>query len=128
MKWLNGKADTLLKRDKRRGKPYAQTATKSFYKKEIHKAVMKSGEKDPFTGAMLEWKLICTWDPHDQPDGYRKKFYHIPTVDHVVGDVLEFEICSLQVNDSKIDMSPDEFIEFCAQVTAYRMSAVKSRA
>jgi hypothetical protein len=120
VKWLNNKADTLLKRDKKRGKPYAIDAEESDYKKEIHRAVMKSGPEDPYTGEPLAWELIGTWDSHAQPDGYKRRFYNMPTVDHIVADVLEFEICSWQSNDAKSDMTPVEFVDFCGKVTAHR--------
>jgi hypothetical protein len=120
VKWLNKKAENLFIRDKKRGKPYAKNATKQMYKKEIHKAVLESGDNDPYTGEPLAWELICTWKPDDQPDGYKKQFDHMPTVDHVVGDALEFEICSFQANDAKSDMTPGEFIQFCKKVAAYR--------
>jgi hypothetical protein len=120
IKWLNNKADTLLKRDKKRGKAYARIATKSLYKKKIHQAVFASGTIDPYTGETLAWELISKWDSHEHPDGYKKKFYLMPTVDHVTPDVLEFEICSWKANDAKSDMSPKEFVEFCGKVAKFR--------
>jgi hypothetical protein len=120
-KWLTNKADTLLKRDQKRRKPYAMTVTKSVYKEKIHKAVMDNGQYDPYTGDSLKWELISTWDTsHDQPGGYKKHFALMPTVDHVDPDVLDFEICSLQSNDCKSDFRPEEFIEYCKKVVEHR--------
>jgi hypothetical protein len=119
VKWLNNKADTLIKRDKKRGKPYAATATESTYKKEIHKAVLNGGELDPYTGEALAWELISTWIPKKQPDGYKRRFSLMPTVDHVTADKLKFEICSWQTNDAKSDLSPEEFVELCKKVVTY---------
>ena len=127
-KWLNCKADTLLKRDKKRGKAYAATATKSVYKAKIHQAVANHGEYDPYTGRPLAWELIATWDTsHQQPDGYKKQFALMPTVDHVTPDELEFEICSWRINDSKNDLTPEEFVGLCGNVAAYcsRQSAAQ---
>jgi hypothetical protein len=110
----------LLKRDKKRGKPYAMNVSTQKYKQEIHKTVAKSGANDPYTAEPLAWELICTWNPHNKPDGYKKQFNRMPTVDHIVGDALEFEICSWQANGAKSDMTPAEFIKFCKKVAAYR--------
>jgi hypothetical protein len=121
VKWLNNKADTLIKRDKKRGKPYAAVVTASVYKNKIHEAVMNGGEYDPYTGEALAWELISTWDTKkQQPDGYKRKFSLMPTVDHVTEDSLQFEICSWRTNDSKSDLSPEEFVEFCGKVIKYR--------
>jgi len=122
IKWLNNKADTLLKRDKSRGKPYAAKATESEYKKEIHRAVLDGGERDPYTGEKLEWELISKWDSKEKhPDGYKRKFLLMPTVDHVFSDGLKFEICSWRTNDGKADLSPKEFVEFCGLVARHSM-------
>jgi hypothetical protein len=116
-KWLNVKAITLLKRDRKRKKAYAVAATMPVYKSKIHNAVNAGGERDPYTGEELAWELIMTWDTsHDQPDGYKKKFALMPTVDHTNPDVLEFEICSWEINDAKCDLDPTEFVALCKKV------------
>jgi len=121
-KWLRGKGNNLLRRDKKRGKPYAANATQGVYKEKIHKAVIAGNGRDPYTGDMLAWELIGTWDTsHNQPDGYKKQFALMPTVDHIDPDVLEFEICSWQSNGCKSDFKPDEFVEFCKRVVEYRL-------
>ena len=120
-KWLRNKADTLLKRDKKRRRPYALAATVAVYKGKIHTAVTESGERDPYTGETLAWDLISTWDTsHDQPEGYKRRFALMPTVDHVTPDVLHFEICSLRINAAKSALSPAEFVELCQRVVLYR--------
>jgi hypothetical protein len=122
-RWLRNKADTLLKRDKKRGKPYAASATRSNYEQVIHQAILTGGLCDPFTGEALDWKLIGTWDTtRKQPDGYKKEFALMPTVDHVREDSLEFEICSFRVNEAKADLEPDKFVELCKKVAAYRLA------
>jgi hypothetical protein len=111
----------LLKRDKKRKKPYALNTTPSVYKAKIPEAVLNNGQIDPYTGETLTWELIGVWDTsHDQPDGYKRKFALLPTVDHITPDELEFEICSWEINDSKADLLPEEFINQCGKVVAYR--------
>jgi hypothetical protein len=120
-KWLNNKAWILLKRDKKRRKPYAASATRRTYKQLIHQAIVEAGEYDPFTGDALAWELIGTWDTsHEQPEGYKKQFALMPTVDHIDSDLLEFEICSSQSNDCKSDLNPAEFVAYCKRVAQYR--------
>jgi|WetSurMetagenome_2_1015567.scaffolds.fasta_scaffold92801_3 hypothetical protein len=120
-KWLTNKADTLLKRDRKHGKPYAMDITKSMYKEKIHKAVVDSGQYDPYTGDLLKWELISTWDTsHEQPGGYKKQFSLMPTVDHIDPDMLEFEICSWQTNDCKAGLNPGEFVALCKKIANYR--------
>jgi hypothetical protein len=121
VKWLDVKADSLLSRDKKRGKPYALNTTQAAYKREIYKAVLNSGEYDPYTGDPLAWELIGEWDTGtDQPDGYKKRFRLMPTVDHITPDALEFEICAWQVNDAKAGLNPGEFVELCKKVVKRR--------
>ena len=126
IKWLNVKADSLLSGDKRRGKPYAQNVTQAQYKEHIYKAVMKSSDRDPYTGDALEWELIGTWDTSiDHSESYKKQFALIPTVDHVSPDALEFEICSWLVNECKSYLEPEEFVELCKKVVKNRCSERK---
>ena len=120
-KWLENKADTLLKRDRKRRKPYAAAATKSIYKQKIHAAVCAGGERDPFTGDKLAWELISKWDTsHEQEPGYKKQFALMPTVDHIDPDLLEFEICSWLTNDCKSDLDPAGFVALCRRIAHYR--------
>jgi hypothetical protein len=122
-KWLDNKADTLLKRDRKRGRPYAAAATDAFYKQLIHRAIMEAGEFDPFTGDRLAWELISTWDTspaHAPEPGYRKKFALMPTVDHIDPELCAFEICALQTNACKSDLDPAEFVAFCRRVAGFK--------
>lgn len=120
-RWLHIKAATLLKRDKKRHKPYASGATDAVYKGKIHAVVTDGGQYDPYTGEPLAWELISKWDTTKvHPDGYKKQFALMPTVDHITPDVLEFEICSWQINDAKSDLDPAEFVELCKRVVRYR--------
>ena len=86
-KWLDNKADTLLKRDKKRRKPYARAATDRLYKEKIHKAIIDNGRCDPFTGDPLDWKLIKTWDTsstHGLPKG-RLEYFRFYLYQHPEG-------------------------------------------
>jgi hypothetical protein len=124
IKWLRNKADTLLKRDKKRNKPYARNAGKAAYKAYIHQAVLTAGNFDPYTGEPMQWELIGTWDPaaaREGSDTYKKQFAMMPTVDHkdCQSDLLQFEICTWQINDCKCDLTPTDFIKMCRKVTRY---------
>jgi hypothetical protein len=112
--WLNAKANTMLRRDRKRGKAFAWEASKATYKGKIYDAIRKCGERDPFTGELLDWDLIGKWD--SSTERVMEKFALMPTVDHIDPDVLEFEICSWLVNDSKSYMTPAEFVAFCRKV------------
>ncbi len=58
-KWLERKARTHAKRDKKRG---YENATRSNYKEKIYDAVEKSEGKDFYTGEELNWELIGKYD------------------------------------------------------------------
>jgi hypothetical protein len=123
-KWLRVKADYLLERDKKRHKPYAAAATQRTYAEKIHQAVAENGMCDPYTGDRLAWELIGSWDTsHEQPEGYKRKFALMPTVDHKTPDALDFEICAWITNECKTDLGPEEFVEFCRKVVNYRSPA-----
>jgi hypothetical protein len=118
-KWLYCKADTMLKRDKKRGKPYARAATTATYKGKIYEAVLKSGDYDPYTGDPLAWELIGTWDTSTaHSEEYKRQYALMPTIDHADPDVLAFEICSWLVNECKSYLTPEEFKSLCRRVVA----------
>jgi hypothetical protein len=122
-RWLTIKAATLLDRDKKRGMPYASGATKSVYKEKLHAAIIAGGKDDPYTGDPLRWDLISKWDTSRTHEaGYKKLFALMPTADHVRpdADVLEFAICSWEINDAKSDLDPDEFVALCTKVVVFR--------
>ena len=114
-KWLDIKAETLLSRDRNRGKPYAVNASKSGYKQQIYKAVVKSGDRDPYTDDPLAWELIGEWDTASKhPDGYKKKFALIPTVDHASSDapdMMPFFLASVCQN-----YFVEPMIRFCMKI------------
>ncbi len=106
-------------RDKKRGMPYARTTTIATYKGKIYDAALKSGDHDPFTGDLLAWEQIGTWDTSEtHEEHYKEQFALMPTVDHSNPDAFDLEICSWLVNDSKSYLTPDGFRALCRKVVA----------
>lgn len=121
-KWLHRKAQSHLKRDKRRGNI---SATGKQYKEAIHKAVLDCEGKDAYTGEELDWKLLSEYNNEKSKKGgrtYKKSFALLPTVDHVGDGTREanFKICSWRTNDSKNDLTLDEFKALCKKVLEYK--------
>jgi hypothetical protein len=120
-KWLRNRADKIIKRDRNRNKSYVVNMSIRDYAEKIHAAVLSGGQFDPYSGEKMDWKLICKWDTSkNQPDGYKKEFAMMPTVDHVHADILEFEICSWKTNTAKADLEPDVFIALCKKIAKYK--------
>lgn len=120
-KWLDRKASTHYKRDKKRGN---NKITRSEYKRAIHNAVLQGGQFDAYTGEMLHWELIRHYDNEKAKKGrkkYKKKFAKLPTVDHVDDGMGEpnFNICSWQINDCKSDLMLSEFLDICKAVLKF---------
>lgn len=117
-KWLDRKATTHVLRDRKRWKIPLSVAA---YKKAIHAAVVETGKRDSYTGELMDWGLISKYDNAKSMSGgtvYKKKFAMLPTVDHA-GDArgdINFRICSWRTNDSKSDLTLEEFIELCRKV------------
>jgi len=120
-RWLTRKAAAYRKRDRRRGNT---GATIESYKRAIHDAVCRSQGCDAYTGEMLDWRLISTYDNARSKVGrrvYKDSLALLPTVDHV-GDGLsgaDFKICGWQTNDCKSSLSYLDFIAFCRRVIAH---------
>ena len=109
-RWLQPKAAAHVKRDRKR----QRTCTVARYKAEIHAAVCDSGHIDFYTGEHLDWRLISTYDNESSKNGrtkYKKTLALLPTVDHTIDKNGEpkFVICSWLVNDSKSDLTVEEF-------------------
>ena len=121
IRWLDRKARAHVKRDRGRGNTQALQAE---YKEAIHRAVLDGGEKDAYTGEVLDWSLISTYDNRESKRGgraYKRNFALLPTVDHV-GDGLgapDFRICSWRTNDAKSDLEFQEFLALCNRVVEY---------
>ncbi len=122
-KWLDTRAKQEYKRDVALKRPCAKAASKSLYKQAIHNAVVAGNGVDPFTGTWLQWDLIETWG-NAAPRAIanrEKEFSLLPTVDHTDPSSanLEFEICSWLVNDSKGNLSAQEYVDYCGRVVGY---------
>ncbi len=120
-KWLQRKSQTHYRRDKRRGN---ETATGAEYKMAIHQAVIKCDGKDAYTQEALDWQLLSKYDnkkSQEQGRKYKKQFSLLPSVDHV-GDgtgKADFKICSWRTNDSKSDMSMEEYVKLCKRIVEF---------
>jgi hypothetical protein len=126
LRWLDRKATAHMRRDRKRGNA---EATRRAYMRAIHEAVITSGGIDAYTGEVLAWELISTYNNEESKAGrrvYKRSLCSLPTVDHV-GDGLgvpDFKICSWRTNDCKNDLSHDELIEFCRAVLQHHEGAM----
>jgi hypothetical protein len=91
----------------------------------VHRAVIRCGGKDEYTGENLEWRLVGTYDnAQSKAKGapYKRKFRSMPTVDHVQGEdgrpasLDDLRICSWELNDAKGDLSLQQFKALCRKV------------
>ena len=117
-KWLGPKATAHVKRDSKRAQ---SGVTNSLYKEAIHAAVILSNGLDAYTGELLDWKLISTYNNEESKKGkhgYKASLAMLPTVDHVSAGATEgsFCICAWQTNDEKHDLSTERFFELCMKV------------
>jgi hypothetical protein len=117
-RWLQRKATTHARRDRKRGNA---SATISRYKQAIHNAVTVSSGCDAYTGEELNWSLISQYDNEKSKKfgrSYKKELAALPTIDHV-GDGLgepDFVISSWRTNDAKHDLTIEEFLLLCEAV------------
>ena len=121
-RWLQRKAEAHAKRDRRR---FGEQCTISGYKVAIHRAVTEGGDRDFYTGEVLNWRLISTYRNAASVEGksrYNKSLALLPTVDHTLDEhgKLKFVICSWRMNDMKNDMTDAELYELCALVLRHR--------
>ncbi len=119
-KWLQRKTMAHVKRDRARGRP----AVRTLYKEAIHAAVLLSGGRDTYTGEELNWHLISTYRNEESKagrHGYKAGFALLPTVDHIDSGATEssFRICSWRTNDSKNDLTVEQFIQLCKTVVVF---------
>ncbi|MDG1874509.1 MAG: hypothetical protein P8J27_11400 [Mariniblastus sp.] len=117
-RWLDQKARTHVRRDRRRGN---QIATVVLYKQAIYDAVLRCEGVDAITHAEMDWQLIGTYDSAQSKSSgrsYKRRFNGLPTLDHC-DDGLgapNFQICRWDTNDCKGDLEMDEFLSLCIQV------------
>ena len=120
--WLSRKVRPHVKRDRLRGNV---TATREGYMMALHVAVVRSNGYDEYTGELLRWDLLRSYDNAKSKDGrrtYKAGFELLPTVDHV-GDgtgSVEFNICAWRTNQAKADLTRDEFVELCQRVLDFK--------
>jgi len=117
-RWLARKAEAHLKRDRKRG---YEGISGSSYRNEIHKAVLASEGRDFYTGEELDWSLLSKYNNKDSLAGkhaYKARFALLPTVDHIESarENSGFRICGWRTNDSKHDLTHEEFIHLCKLV------------
>ncbi|MCA1631962.1 MAG: hypothetical protein LC785_18480 [Acidobacteria bacterium] len=127
-RWLKRKAMAHVVRDRKRDR----TCSVALYKEAIHAAVLNSKGKDAYTGELLHWNLISTYNNEESKKGrhgYKAGFALLPTVDHVSAEATEasFRICGWRTNDAKNDLSLEAFIELCQRVLKHAGYHVKKR-
>ena len=127
-KWLHRKARRHVIRERKRN--IRTPCSISHYKAQIHAAVMAGGDRDFYSGEPLDWSLINAFENPEAKTGpqYRKKFWLLPTVDHIVdeADRPTFVICSWGINDAKSDLTPEEFYSLCQKVLRNRDDKFKA--
>ncbi len=110
-KMARPKSRRLVLRDIKRGNTMAN---RPAFKQAIHEAVLRSEGRDAYTGELLNWSLIGTYEDEKSKAGksvYKATFALLPTADHA-GDVLgpaDFEICGWATNDAKNDLTHEQF-------------------
>ena len=113
---IRKKAEAVTRRDKRRGGKYSVKEAIEA----IHQAFHRCNGFDPYDGSKLDPALLGEYKNEDakaQGSAHKNRFATLPTVDHVTAKpVADFEILSLQTNDAKGDMPPEEFIAYCRRV------------
>jgi hypothetical protein len=117
-RWLNGRATAHCVRDIKREH---ESPSVSRYKELIHEAVCASDGRDYYTGEMLDWHLLSTYDNNLAKLGkhaYKKGFDRLPSVDHETADatMVTFRICGWATNDSKHAFSTEEFVELARKI------------
>jgi hypothetical protein len=127
--WLTRKAAAHVKRDRKRAQSDVMPA---LYKEAVHAAVLRSDGRDAYTGELLDWKLISTYNNEDSKAGkhsYKSSFALLPTVDHISAGATEasFHICSWRTNDAKSDLSFEGFVELCQKVLTHAGYSVQKR-
>ena len=90
----------------------------------MQQAVIESDGLDAYTGLPLRWDLISKYDNGKAQEGkhvYKKSFSDLPTVDHLNDNrgELRFKICSWKVNDSKSDLTLEEFVDLCRAILKF---------
>jgi hypothetical protein len=122
-RWLHRKAVAHVCRDRKRFG--IESCTVAAYKAAIHRAVEQGGDRDFYSGEVLDWRLISTYRNAASIEGkskYKKSLALLPTVDHTLDehDKPKFVICSWRMNDMKNDLTDAELYELCERVLRHR--------
>lgn len=120
-KWLVGRAVAHFRRDSKRGHEHLSV---SGYKQLMHEAVVASQGLDYYTGEMLDWHLMGTYENAASKLGrhaYKKTLGLLPSIDHedAAATTASFRICAWRTNDAKHDLTTSEFIELCRLVVRH---------
>ena len=125
-RWLKGRAAAHRKRDFARAqKTGLPPPAQKVYVEKIHKAVLRSGGTDEYTGDLLDWSLIGVWSNEEasaRGAAYKRKHSRKPTVDHIHDEdgrplaLDDLRICSWALNDAKGDLSFADFESLCRRV------------
>ena len=114
--WVQRKAVTLCKRDQKRG----GSGNVQQYRLAIHQAVLASEGRDHWSGELLHWELIGTYDPREAAagdGGHRKKYALLPTLAHRCGEPgVDLVVCVWRTHDAKHDMTAEELLAFCTAI------------
>ena len=126
-RWLNKKANSVMKRDRKRGGTYCVKEAMDA----IHQAMHSSDGIDPYDGMAMNSELMGAYNNADSKArgaAYKRDFYRLPTIDHRnAKPVCDFEIVSWQTNDAKGDMNPEEYLKHCRAVVDHcRVSSSNS--
>ena len=127
LRWLNRKAQSLVRRDRRRWK---QDISMSDYKQAIHNAVLCSEGQDSYTGEPLDWSLLSRYDNRESQrlgGQYKRQFALLPTVDHADPESkqTDFRICGWRTNACKNDLTLEELKELAADARKFCGTAGK---
>ena len=114
-RWLNRKANSLMKRDRKRGGTYRVKEAMDAINEEMN----RSDGIDPYVGNPMDSELLGAYNNTQSKErgaAYRREFYRLPTVDHRNAEpVCDFQIVSWQTNNAK-GMSPEEYVAHCLVV------------
>lgn len=107
--WLDRVTDKHVSRDRKRTNVIIRP---EIYRIAIYRAVCDGGDRDYYTGEVLDWQLLCYFSKND---GLGRDECLVPSVDH---DGLNtespiFRICSLRTNKCKSDYSIEQMLQFC---------------
>ncbi|HTT99327.1 MAG TPA: hypothetical protein VMF58_14865 [Rhizomicrobium sp.] len=117
-KWLRRKASAHYRGDIKR---FGQKHNAELYRNMIHAAVGASGGRDFYTGELLHWDKISTYDNAASKLGkskYKAEFALLPSLDHVWKDdgTFAFVICGWRTNDAKADLPLEELLALCERI------------